>query len=58
MKTISAQTWKDQREEARRNSESVDRIMPPYQRTRPRAAAEAAALRRQGVSERLIGPSR
>jgi len=36
----------------------VDRLLPPYERTRPRDPDEAKALRRRGVSERLIGPSK
>ena len=54
---ITAQTWKAQREEAARRSAAVDKIMPPYVRTRPRDAEEAAILRRRGVPESLIGPS-
>ena len=57
-RTITVETWRAQRAEAARRSEAVDRIMPPYERTRPRDVAEAEALRRQGVTEELIGPAR
>jgi hypothetical protein len=55
---IKAQIWNAQRSEAARRSAAVDQIMPPYRRTRPRDADEAKFLRRQGVPESLIGPSR
>jgi hypothetical protein len=58
MKAISAETWQNQRDEAARRSAAVDRLFPPYERTRPRDPDEAEALRRRGVPERLIGPSR
>jgi len=57
-RTITAEAWRAQRAEAARRSEAVDRIMPSYERTRPRDAAEADALRRQGIAEELIGPPR
>jgi hypothetical protein len=54
---ISKEVWLAQRPEAARRSAAVDRLMPPYERTRPRDPDEAALLRKRGVSERMIGPS-
>ena len=55
---ITKEAWLAQRPEAAERSAAVDRLMPPYKRTRPRDPAEAALLRKRGVPERMIGPSK
>ncbi|HZO97026.1 MAG TPA: hypothetical protein VFB42_06605 [Gaiellaceae bacterium] len=57
-KRITAEEWLAQRAEAERRSEAIDRLMPPYERKRPRDPDEARLLRRRGVPENLIGPTR